>query len=166
MDLYWQRVVKAGALFQLLMVFTMWIFYILYGIELRGNLISQDFEVKVDGWENLRVSFWRDVHMRQGIKFLPAAPAQVNKWWELFFSFFFLLLLWGYKVPKTTYKPLSTNVSLMNVACNWIMSWLTILLTLKSFGVATNLINCQIMIFFKFLKHCQTINSSSNFCKK
>ena len=51
--LYWQRVIKAGKLFRILIAFNFWTFNVLYGMNLRAALISQEFEFEINGWANL-----------------------------------------------------------------------------------------------------------------
>lgn len=48
--LRWQSIVKSGVMFQTLVTFYIWTFNILYGMDLRASLISQNFEMEVNEW--------------------------------------------------------------------------------------------------------------------
>ena len=49
-SLNWMKIVKAGSLFRVLIAFNLWTYLILYGVNLRSSLISQDFEHEVNSW--------------------------------------------------------------------------------------------------------------------
>ena len=54
-SLTWQKIIKSGLLFQLLIIFNTWSLNVLYGMNLRAVLIKQDFEIKVNSWKNLKL---------------------------------------------------------------------------------------------------------------
>ena len=54
-SLYWQRILKSGLLFQLLITFVAWMINVLYGLNLRAALIKQNFEFEVNEWEHLEL---------------------------------------------------------------------------------------------------------------
>ena len=72
-DLHWQKIVKSGQLFVILMAFNLWTFNTLYGMNLRAALISQDFEIEINGWGNLS---YFDTHFSQvhGLNIPLTAP--------------------------------------------------------------------------------------------
>ena len=50
---YWFKILKSGAMFQVLVVFNLWTFNVLYGINLRDSLIIQRFELEVNSWDDI-----------------------------------------------------------------------------------------------------------------
>ena len=108
-SMYWQRIVKAGLLFQLIGAFISWQIHVFYGINLRDSLINQHFEAEINGWGNLSL-FDTQIGLQKLASTLNLAPNWLYQEFNVFNS---ELQDAKVKVKKLFYIKLATDEDLM-----------------------------------------------------